>query len=321
MNFSLELKPFKDFWINCTFNMKYSILISIEPSFKYSPYLNNYIYKVLEKETPTKTKLNYLKLWPLSISENDAFFSDEAINFKHENNYLNIIKMLVNRGNIVFIGVDLFYWIPNSLCWNKYHWNHYSLINGYNDEKKVFYVLDENYKGFDENEIPEEQFCLAINNSPLNPHGFICKVSNNIEPFKLSLDDVVANSKKLIDNLNKLKNNSLFELSDRDFKEGHYMDLFASYLSQIENRHKANRLLFCTLKDEKLITNNELIDELIKYTIELYNGWVIVKSKFVKAYFSDDNQSAIMQINQMCDSLFCKEQEMWKKLLNYIKNI
>ena len=325
MTYSLGIKPFKDFWINCVFNMKFSILISIEPSFKYNSYLNNYIYEVLEIETSTGTKVNYLNLSALCIFDtswkSDSLFSSEPINFKHDNNYLNLIKRLVSEGNMIVVGVDLFYWIPNSICWNKHHWNHYSLINGFNDEKKVFYVLDENRKGFNEYEIPEERFCLAINNSTLDPNGFICKVSNDIKRFKLSLDDVIINSRKLIDNLNKMKNNSLFQFSNRDLKERHMMDLFAMYISQIENRQKANKLLFYAMQDEKLITENDIMDTLIKYAIELHDYWSIVKSKFVKVYFSYDNQSAIIEINEICDSLFCKEQEMWNKLLGYTQNM
>lgn len=65
MTFSLGLTPFKDYWLNCFFNMIFSLFISAEVSFKLAAYLNDYSYQILEIETPSGTKLHCLTLSPM----------------------------------------------------------------------------------------------------------------------------------------------------------------------------------------------------------------------------------------------------------------
>lgn len=319
MNSSLDIQPFKDFWINCMFNMLYSVLISVEPSYRFAAYLNNYSYNISEIETPFKTKVNYLLLDPLKNfyekHGTNLLFESQPITFKDNPNFTTYLKELIKQGKIVLVGVDLFYWIPRSICWKRYHWEHYSMINGFDDDKKVFYVFDENILGYDQYEIPEERFCVAVKNSPLEPHGFIYN-TKCIKPFKLSLNEVAFYAERLMNELTITNSKPLWQLSDADYTAGHMQDLFSMYIFQIVNRHKANQLLFRTLQTQEIIPDSTITHNLIQYCQNLQSGWNQTKAKFMWTYVSKDKQSDIKAINEQCKALLGKEHEMWNSFLS-----
>lgn len=317
MKFSLGLKPFKDYWLNCNFNTIFSVLTSSEPTYKLAAYLNDYSYEIDELNTPSNTKFNCLILKPMLKFREEhlsyLFSPPRPLNFKYNKGYIDFLKDLIRKEELVTIGVDLFYWIPNSICWNRHHWEHYSLINGFDDERKVFYVLDENNSGYNEFEVPEERLLTAVQNSPLEPHGHVQGKINHIEQFKLDIKDVIYNAVRLKEELKTIKYGTLWQLSDQDFDEGHMSDLISMYIFQVANRHLANQLLLKALHKE--IQNNEIINSLIQYSQDLQDGWVLVKNKMVKLYFTKDRKPFIEDINLKCKSLFNKEYEMWDTFL------
>lgn len=321
MNFSLKVKPFRDYWLNCSFNMIFSILTSIEPSYKVAALLNQYSYGVKQTETPNETMFDCLILKPMVKlgSENfSSFFSPpQPINFKYDKNYVEYLKNLVMERHYVTLGVDLFYWIPNSICWNKFHWEHYSLINGFDTEKKLFYVLDENIKGYNEFEIPEQRFLTAVQNSPLEPHGYILKLRNDICSFKFSKEEVIYNAKRLMAELNQIKQRTFWYLNDKDFDDGHMCELISMYVFQIVNRHIANELLFKIMSNE--IHNSKIISSLFQYCKDLQDGWIFVRNKIVRTYFVNDRKKSLTEINNKCKMLFDTENKMWDTFLSAIK--
>jgi hypothetical protein len=316
MHYSIGLKPFKEYWINCYLNTLYSVLISREPSYRFAPFLNNYTYQIYEKETPAQTKVNTLRLisakdMPQKIGRKFKY-RQKPISFRNNFHFVEYLQGLVREGKLVSVGVDLFYWIPNSVCWNKHHWDHYSLLNGFDDERKVFYVFDENILGYDEYEIPEERLRQAIQNSPVEPHGYLTQISN-IRPFKFSLRDVVTYADELARELSIMNVSSLWLLSEEDFAARHMCDLFAMNIYQVVYRHKANQLLFEILQTENMVPNPEIMEEFIKYSRELQNGWNYVKGKFIQTYVVNDKVQSIRELNQKCNYLFSKECEMWSR--------
>jgi hypothetical protein len=206
MKRSLNFKPFNTFWLNCVYNMLFSMLISLEPSYYSAALLNDYSYLVIDQGTPTGTKYNHLELWPI-VKHFERYrsmlFGDyEPLNFESGDNYFDILKGLIEEKKLILLGVDLFYWIPYSVTWNRHHWIHYSFINGIDDEKRVVYAFDENVSGYNEFEIPEDRLIKAISNFPQEPHVMSYKPSGNIEKFELSIDEVKGNSQRIIDEIN-----------------------------------------------------------------------------------------------------------------------
>ena len=157
MNIDLGIKPFSDFWINCIFNVQMSILNTLEPSYKYAAYLNDYRYSIFETLADNDVVtwflgINYVEeVVPKYI---DKCFTNENLSLQNDPCCLEKIKNYVRQKKYVAVGVDLFYLIPQSFFWGKYHWRHYSLLNGFDDEKKVFYVFDEDLSGYTCCEVP-----------------------------------------------------------------------------------------------------------------------------------------------------------------------
>lgn len=86
--------------------------------------LNDYSYLVDDIKTPNETKYNFLVVNPMvkygEKYSNMLFDEIKPLNFEYEENCSNILKELIEENKIVLVGVDLFYWIPNSVCWNKH---------------------------------------------------------------------------------------------------------------------------------------------------------------------------------------------------------
>lgn len=316
MKYSLGIKPFKEYWLNCSYNAIFSLLTSVEPSYRLAAFQNDYSYKISEDRESIKTIFNFLALQPMIEFKNEMnvlFCSSQPINFKYDKNYCDLLKELIRNKELVQVGVDLFYWIPDSICWNKHHWSHYSLIDGFDDEKKVFYVLDENINGFDIHEIPEERFLIAIHSSPIEPHGYKNRLFDNIPPYKFSIENVINNAKRLRDGLRTIKFDPLWKLKDDDYNKGYMMDLFSMHLFQIMNRHIANRFLFQAVQKE--VHGTVIPDSIEQYCQDLYNGWKTLRNILVKMYFSDGRDLIIIDINERCKNLFLKEFEMWDTFL------
>lgn len=317
MNISLNFEPFKPFWMNCKFNMLFSVLTTLEPSYNQAALLNDYSYIAFVKETPNYTKYNELTINPMvKYGEeyiNMLFIEQKQLNFESKEQCFSILEKLVKKKEIILVGVDLFYWIPNSVCWDKHHWEHYSFINGYNDRKKVFYVFDENFNGYNEFEVPEDRLIRAVTSCPLEPHAFTLKLSKDIERFELSISEVKNNAERIINEINEIIPIVFWELSEKDFIEGHMCDLISTQIFQIVNRHIANQILMQELEDE--IHNSLISNSLVKYCMELQEGWNIVKNKVIKIYFSNDKKLLINDINKKCKMLFLKEIDMWEMLL------
>ncbi|WP_242656407.1 hypothetical protein [Ruminiclostridium hungatei] len=245
---------------------------------------------------------------------NRLFSESQAISLKNHSAQIDFLRSLVLKKELVMVGVDLFYWIQDSICWNRNHWEHYSLINGYDDEKKVFYVLDENNNGYDEFEVPEERFLVAVQNSPLEPHGYVKKITRNIGRFKLSLKEVMHNAERLKSEIEAIGHSPLWQLSDADFQGGHMCDLISMYIFQIINRHKANAFLFNEIRAQ--LQNSQIVDSLIQYSQDIQEGWTLIKNILVRTYFMDEHEASILEINKRYIYLMNKEYEMWNKLVS-----
>lgn len=319
MDIRLNFKPFNLFWMDCQFNTLFSILTSIDKSYKAAALLNDYSYAV--KQEPTPNDICYNEVFIVNTIKNGDAFKEKffpqqtTLNFKHDENYIELIKDSIRNNEIVMVGVDLFYWIPNSVCWNKHHWEHYAYINGYNHEKEIFYVFDENFYGFGEFEVPQDRMMKAIESSPLEPHAIVYKLCKCTDKYELAVSEVRDNAKRLIEEITEIMPIDFWLLSEKDFTEGHMCDFISTHLFQIINRHIANQLLINELEDK--IGNQHFKNELEKYCIELQDGWNQVKTKLVKIYYSTNRKLLVHNLNQKCKDLFLKEIKMWDAFLRY----
>ena len=320
MKISLNIKPFNLFWINCVYNTLFSMLISLEPSYYSAALLNDYSYLVSDFDSPSGIKYKHLDLWPIlkhyERYSNMLFTDYEPLNFESGANYFDILKGLIEKNKVIMLGVDLYYWIPNSLAWKQHHWAHYTYINGINDEKRTVYVFEGDAYGYNEFEIPEDRLIKAVSNFVHEPHARTYKLSGNLERYELSISEVKENAQRIIDEINnRIMPVTFWELSEEDFAKGYMRDLISLRFFIIKNRHIANELLMQEFGDE--ILSPQIRSSLMEYCKELQEGWELAKNRFLRLYYSKDKKSAVSNINERVKSLFSKEIEMWDMLIKH----
>jgi hypothetical protein len=324
MMVSLGFKPFNDYWITCYYNKIFTILTSIDSSYKLAAYLNDYHYDVQlwgatnEKNAPL---YNHLVQQPFKMFKEQylqGLFIYQPIRFREEENFLDILKNHIRQKEIVQVGIDLFYWLPDSMNFGVNHWNHTAVLNGYDDEKKVFYAFDADNSGFDEQEIPEDRFLLAIKSCVLDTHGDILKLADQFHPYQFSLSDVVINAKRLIDEISTMNTDSFWLLTDDDFDKGRRRDIIAIQIFQIASRHIGNGLLFQRVLNE--YCDNDIIENLVQRSKKLQDGWLIARSKLLIIYRSKtDRWKQLASLNEDIKCLFNDELEMWDSVIKNIK--
>ncbi|HEX2944452.1 MAG TPA: hypothetical protein VHT96_00675 [Clostridia bacterium] len=314
---SLGLKPFSEYWITCYYNKILSIFTSIDPSYRYAAYMNDYHYDIHD------WNYNHLQLRPMiEFVEKyiQGVFTYLPIYFREEGTGLDVIKDHIRQKEIVQVGVDLFYWLPSSINFGVNHWYHTSMINGFDDEKKVFYVFDDDNFGYAEQEIPEERFLLATNNCTLKSHGDILKITGDLRPYVFSSNDVVRNAKRLIDEIGAMKMEPFWLLSEEQFNTGEMRDTIAVHIFQISKRHYANGFLFQNLLNE--YCDSDIICSLVDRSKKLQKNWLIVRSKVLLVHNTKtDRSKKLSAVNEICKRLFYEEMEMWNFLIDNIKSL
>lgn len=311
----LDIRPFNEFWIDCKFNTCFSIITSINKSYIDAAYMNCYSYIAETAKTPF-TEVKCLRLEnsderQSELIKNNIKLTPVAFR-KQENMIERVIELLEN--NYLLVGVDLYYLVHGSVCWNRYHWEHYSFVKKYDKDRNAFIVLDDDLNGFGEHEVPGQRFKTAVLNSTLPEDGFIVKHSNYMEDYIINNDEVFFNADRLVKELKELAGLPVayWALSDHDIKEGYMFDLFALYAFQIANRQTANIKLMGRLKDLKFI-DEEKYNAMTCMFEEIKNGWTLIKNRFIKGNISVPRKLDIASLNTIKDSMIAKEINAWGK--------
>jgi hypothetical protein len=141
--------------------------------------------------------------------------TEEYYVFKDMNNIMEEIKELIISNKPIQLYIDLYNWIPENIAWQKHHWNHFSLIIGFDDDKKVFYAIDDDAKGcIDIREIPEERLINSFKGTGyfVDYGGYHtkpaikspCKIvnySDYIKPYKIEIEHIAANAKIILESI------------------------------------------------------------------------------------------------------------------------
>jgi hypothetical protein len=316
---TIGLQPFQDFWLNCMMNGQFSILCTIEPSYKYAAYLNDYHYQLATTTMGHDLPITYLESWSLgdvNARYTEKFFSYDPLSIRNEANILERIKDLIRQQKIISLGVNLFEWIPHNLGWQKYQWSHFTLVDGFDDDQEVFFVLDDDFRGYGYHAIPAQRFYQAVMAAKTDPEGFIINVPKELEPFEITLDDVWFFSNRLKTELESLTMKSFGQISDYETKNWVVFELFLMYIFQIANRQTANILLFQALSEKNLITNPTLIAELIDRAALLKKEWQILGKKILKEYNFHQKQINPDELYDAFYHLLGNEIVMWNRLLS-----
>jgi hypothetical protein len=153
----LNIKPFNDFYMNCELNNYFSHLTTLDSSYKAAAYMNSYRYSLFDimGNSFNIIKIDYSKSYSNLLNKN--LIKNENYFFKDLKNFIIEIKEIISSGKPVCLFIDLYNWIPSSLAWQKHHWKHFSLIIGFDEERSIFYSIDDDVNGVGIREIPEKR--------------------------------------------------------------------------------------------------------------------------------------------------------------------
>ncbi|GKU77861.1 BtrH N-terminal domain-containing protein [Paenibacillus sp. L3-i20] len=319
MKMTLERKPFNEFWMNCMLNQAFSIAASAHPSYHNAAYLNIYRYypwvAATDKEFryPTIDTLYYLDDWtkfPLT----GVIKLIEPGHFRNKETFTEEIKEVLRGGRNLSVNVDLYYWLPGSMAWRKFHWYHYSLFNGYDEERSSFYVIDDTLAGYSEHEVPEERLRKAFLNAEYNinenytgPAYYIYNLHSTIEPYELQLSEVVENAERLERELGEFSIEGMWNVDSSPDKYQSHITYALIGINIICNRHTANEGLIRTLREQKLLKESSC-DFLMDQLLEVKNGWEAIKQAFVTHKFDRERELGLAK------DLFAKERVFWGSL-------
>lgn len=314
----IDLLVFNDFWVNCWFNSNFSILTSVNRSYVDAAYMNSYTYITEDYQTPTGTDLRILKLGFTDEVEKVVLSAVNLTPIMLEDTERisnQIITML--KTNYLYVGVDLYEWIPNSICWQKYHWEHYTLVKGYDESSDSFIVFDENYNGYGAHLIPRLRFEKAITASPFEIDAFLIDFKGDVCDYTICTDDVRKNADRISNELDNSRAEH-WQLSKKDISEGHMLDLFSLYSFGISNRQIANGLLVYKLKSYGALSTDEyrLLASIFK---ELSDGWEKIKNSFMKANLSSPRRLDCIKINDYKNTLIENEIKAWTLLTKFLR--
>lgn len=225
---------------------------------------------------------------------------------KGKQNYLDQIRYLIGQQRYINITVDGYYWIPNSFNWQTNHFAHKSLISGYDDEKQILYVFEDDFNGYNEFEVPYKRLHTAITSNDTYEY-FEYVLPKTVPQFKLCLDELVESAKIIV--------HSISALSFQDF---YYaccninQTYFASWLKRTESRYQSNVALFELLKKKHMLPTS-YTDVLIDSAKKLLSDWSKFKTLFMIALRK--NKLDFQVINQHGYKCFAAERALWLQFI------
>ncbi|QJC51350.1 BtrH N-terminal domain-containing protein [Paenibacillus albicereus] len=322
MKLTLERKPFRDFWMNCMLNQAFSIAQSVHPSYRDAAYLN--LYRYFRWQAATDREFRYPTidtLYYMSDTEWEKFPLTGVIrrieprHFRDESRMLEELREVLRSGLSLSLNVDLFGWLPDSMAWQKFHWFHYSLFNGFDEEKGVFYVIDDTLAGYGEHEVSEatvlEAFAQSeykIDPSYGGPAYYVYHLQPDVRPFELALEEVAAHADRLSQELESFDMDGMWLVEEQDAaKREQQLTYGLVGITIIVNRHEANAGLLALLRERQLL-EEELLDELDEQLARIREGWATLKQRFADGSFRRARET------ELAERLLARERELWSRL-------
>lgn len=311
-----NIVSYSNSWINCYANMVLS-LICYKNGSDNVIYRNDYNY-ILQRDT----QLGYDDFYFLDYDEDFVKLEEIAdtkfIKFDGTGEELvqKIKEYVTGEDAFIAIDVDLYDWIPNSICYKKYHWNHFSLITDYCEDKDKFICFDEMHADYSSFYVSAEQIANSlIRRGDVN----LIEINQIKEGFsgKVTLGEVLTNARRIIDDIESMRDEIFYKLDDEGYRKRCYMDLIAMYYQRIENRHYRNKSLL------KIIDNlyvDVSLDKEAEGFADLAKHYERIRYKLIKLYVSESNRERNLElINKEMNEAFDIEQGLWNYLLKKTK--
>lgn len=317
------IKPFDDYWVGCQQNVERSILSTLYPNLKNELFLYNNAYTYEIKDHKAGSGHEFFNIEVNTKYTMNCAFVDQQKSTSHDGKKLmQQMKRWLWQKKYVFAGVDMFYLLPNTMCWEKFHWYHYTFVTGYDSKRKEVYILEHTYTGaYREYAVPEERFCKAVENGDFEHKLVTKKVDDKHALPEVDLQEIKDNAEVIISSIQDMERRPLYVMTDYDYTEQYFMELNAQSFFIALNHQMANKILFRLLKERGYLQEEEKYQRLLSECEELISGFNSIKISLFKCYKTKENREKNVEaLNQYIWEILDKEVRMWKFFLEQVKD-
>ncbi|BCJ94180.1 hypothetical protein acsn021_17490 [Anaerocolumna cellulosilytica] len=303
--------PFNDFWINCVSTITYSVLLSSKQVDKSIVYNNNYVYDIVTDNMESSNTFNSIVVQMKHEEMNARIFTNGSIiEWTDEYSLINTLISNLDLGKVVTPGVDLYYCIDENMYRNKFHKERLALLNGYDKEKEIFYVFEMGKSGYSEHIVPYHELTLAA--SKYTRDSFISDIGDNLDEFMYQYSDILQNANEIIASMN-LAINQLDLIWNIDalneFELNYFGNIVQTYIFSMQNRQKANRLLF-----QNVFANDVKSEE--KFVL-LEKEYENMKNLIIRdVFYNKKIKEKIFQHKERLKRLLLEEKYIWESKLS-----
>lgn len=272
-----QIIPFNEFWIDCYSTAIFSILQSFYNADKSVYYNNNYQYEC-SQNVRTYMWRTYITL-NLDNIINSIFTNKELHDFTKDEDIVSELKQYIDKKRIIFLGIDMYYGIPDTSQWKKHHIHHNILVEGYDEE--FFYVLETGDHGYKEYTMTYEEITKAAKEfTCFTRDTEIFELKNEGSKLAIDNDEYIKNAKVIILSIDELcaKIDDLWHIAPEKILS--MRDEIDSHLKAIRNRQEVNASFLGYIQKDKEYEN--LINSFLK--------------------LRDDYQALLDDINEICVS-------------------
>lgn len=310
----LQIEAFNDFWLDCNTTILYSILLSTKAVDKAYIYNNGYEYKLLEEDVQDTNEIfvSICSTADTSILKNRMLKNEQEVNLYSQSCPIAAIKEILDQERIILLRVDLFYWIDDNHHYGNTHLDHYSLVKGYDEERKCLIVFETGIKGYCEYLISYDKAVEAI--CAAHATSLVYDIDYELEEIMYTKQDIVRNAEIIISSIDYVCSNQEYILCVSEMSEDGIRDVYdvlQTHLFGMQNREKVNRHLFMISFENEVINGYSFCKEFER----LEGQFEILKGICIKNQLKKNNWEVLECLKNKMILLLREEREIWKKFL------
>ncbi len=309
----MDIKPFREFWLDCYTSMLYSIYLS-NPKVCKSYVYNNFYEYIIRDEEIDGSERKYISLIPMndiSKLEESLLLDAQEIDVWNCADPIESVRRCLLERDVIMLSVDLYEWVDDTYDYQRNHINHFSLVMDIDEELECLVVLETGAKGY-------KKYCVPFDNAKkaimlCEESSYAYNINRDIDNFTISKQDIIDNAKHIVSTIEKvlLHVGAVYDISGATDKEMICInDMLQTHLYIMENRQKVNRLLFEIFFDEKngdfafSSSFKRLTDEFVK-----------IKGILLKMNCRGQSRKGMETILERLPKLLTKEKDLWEAFI------
>ena len=312
-----KIEGFNEFWLDCQTASLYSLLYSKIKNYELFAYCNDYSYEMNQAVTLTGKGYHTISVSTDTIMERlweFLFWEEKELELIGNKNAVDELKAYLDKGWLIFVGVDMYNWMPGSMSYHTYHHYHYSLLCGY--EKDVFLVCDNNGE-FQEFSVNEDVLIEAYSNcnkDEIPDDAIAVKLKEDFNGKVISYNEIKKNAKEILRSIEKVLefDKSFWIYNIKDYKEEFEYDKLVMDTLRILCRMKANRLLFRYLYDKYLEAS--FLDISTEF-YQIEKEWEKQRNGLLLYFYRENVLEHYLTINRKMRQLFVREKSVWQRVM------